>query len=168
MDLSLRRAQAVADYLTTQGVAPDILRVQGCSTFEPVVQRAYAEDERTLNRRVEVEVTDTLVEERQDTCAARRHRSPRRRRCLPTHPHRAERRARASNTESCCASNWSATPCRYAFSGRRTADSAEHCVTSCPASDSVSKLPRTPALRAHRFVPLVANSISPAFSAICV
>jgi hypothetical protein len=30
------------------------------------VQRAYAEEERTLNRRVEVEVTDTIVEERQD------------------------------------------------------------------------------------------------------
>ena len=66
MDLSIRRAQAVADYLTTLKVSPDILRVQGCSTFEPVVQRAYAEDIRTLNRRVEVEVTDTIVEERQD------------------------------------------------------------------------------------------------------
>jgi outer membrane protein OmpA-like peptidoglycan-associated protein len=67
MDLSIRRAQAVADFLTTLKVSPDILRVQGCSTFEPVVQRAYAEDVRTLNRRVEVEVTDTIVEERQDS-----------------------------------------------------------------------------------------------------
>ena len=66
MDLSIRRAQAVADYLTTLKVSPEILRVQGCSTFEPVVQRAYAEDEKTFNRRVEVEVTDTIVEERQD------------------------------------------------------------------------------------------------------
>src|SRR5688572_3613883 len=70
MDLSIRRAQAVADYLTTKKVAPEILRVQGCSTFEPVVQRAYAEEERTLNRRVEVEVTDTIVEERQDSVRA--------------------------------------------------------------------------------------------------
>ncbi len=67
MDLSIRRAQVVADYLTTAKVSPDILRVQGCSTFEPVVQRVYADEIRTLNRRVEVEVTDTIVEERQDT-----------------------------------------------------------------------------------------------------
>ena len=66
-DLSIRRAQIVADYLTELKVSPDVLRVQGCSIFEPVVQRAYAEGQRVLNRRVEVEVTDTIVEERQDT-----------------------------------------------------------------------------------------------------
>jgi outer membrane protein OmpA-like peptidoglycan-associated protein len=70
MDLSIRRAQAVADYLTTRKVSPEILRVQGCSTYEPVAQRAYAEGARTLNRRVEVEVTDTIVEERQDRSQA--------------------------------------------------------------------------------------------------
>jgi flagellar motor protein MotB len=61
MDLSLRRAQAVADYLTAHGVMPDILRVQGCSTFEPVVQREYSLNSQMMNRRVEVEVTPTLV-----------------------------------------------------------------------------------------------------------
>ena len=66
MDLSLRRAQAVADYLTLQRVEPEVLRVQGCSTFEPVSRGAYTEDAQALNRRVEVEATDTLVEERQD------------------------------------------------------------------------------------------------------
>jgi flagellar motor protein MotB len=65
MDLSLRRAQAVADYLTKAGISPDILRVQGCSTFEPVAMRAYTDDVRILNRRVEVEETSTLVEELQ-------------------------------------------------------------------------------------------------------
>jgi outer membrane protein OmpA-like peptidoglycan-associated protein len=65
MDLSLRRAQAVADYLTSRGVSPDILRVQGCSTFEPVLQRTYTPDAQSLNRRVEVEATATLVEELQ-------------------------------------------------------------------------------------------------------
>jgi flagellar motor protein MotB len=69
-DLSIRRAQVVADYLTELKVSPDVLRVQGCSIFEPVVQRAYAEGQRTLNRRVEVEVTDTIVEERQDSARA--------------------------------------------------------------------------------------------------
>jgi len=66
MDLSLRRAQAVADYLTAQRVEPEILRVQGCSTFEPVSRGAYTEDAQARNRRVEVEATDLLVEERQD------------------------------------------------------------------------------------------------------
>jgi chemotaxis protein MotB len=66
MDLSLRRAQAVADYLVGKGVSPDIVRVQGCSTFEPVAQRAYSTPAQTSNRRVEVEVTSTLVQELQD------------------------------------------------------------------------------------------------------
>jgi outer membrane protein OmpA-like peptidoglycan-associated protein len=66
MDLSLRRAQAVADYLTTKAVSPDIIRVQGCSTFEPVRQRAYTPEAQSLNRRAEVEATATLVEDLQD------------------------------------------------------------------------------------------------------
>jgi flagellar motor protein MotB len=66
MNLSVRRAQRVADYLMKHGVEPEILRVQGCSTFEPVVLRAYTEDARTQNRRVEVEGTDSPVSERQD------------------------------------------------------------------------------------------------------
>lgn len=61
LDLSIRRAQAVADYLTSKNVEPDILRVQGCSTFEPVVQRNYAADSQSMNRRVEVESTASLV-----------------------------------------------------------------------------------------------------------
>jgi outer membrane protein OmpA-like peptidoglycan-associated protein len=66
MELSLRRAQAAADYLVSLGVAPDILRVQGCSTYEPFVERAYTPAVQATNRRVEVESTDTLVEQRQD------------------------------------------------------------------------------------------------------
>jgi outer membrane protein OmpA-like peptidoglycan-associated protein len=66
MSLSVRRAQAVADYLTSHGVEPDILRVQGCSTFEPVIQRTYGPDAQRANRRVEIEVTATLVGELQD------------------------------------------------------------------------------------------------------
>lgn len=66
MDLSLRRAQAVADYLIGKGVEPEILRVQGCSTFEPVLQRAYQEGAQSNNRRVEVEATASLVEDLQD------------------------------------------------------------------------------------------------------
>jgi chemotaxis protein MotB len=66
MDLSLRRAQVAADYLMSKGVAPDVLRVQGCSTFEPVRQRAYTSAAQTENRRVEVEWTSELIEQRQD------------------------------------------------------------------------------------------------------
>ena len=62
MDLSIRRAQAAADYLTEKGVDPRILRVQGCSTFEPLVQREYSADSQRLNRRVEVEATATLAD----------------------------------------------------------------------------------------------------------
>jgi chemotaxis protein MotB len=66
MDLSLRRAQAAADFLMTKGVAPQVLRVQGCSTFEPVHQRAYSPGGQTDNRRVEIEWTSELVDERAD------------------------------------------------------------------------------------------------------
>jgi outer membrane protein OmpA-like peptidoglycan-associated protein len=66
MQISVRRAQAAADYLAAHGVEPEILRVEGCSIFEPVAQRAYTDDLRVLNRRVEVEGTDTPLSERQD------------------------------------------------------------------------------------------------------
>jgi chemotaxis protein MotB len=67
MDLSLRRAQAAADYLVSRGVDRETIRVQGCSTYEPVIQRAYTGDARSQNRRVEVEATGTLVKELQDS-----------------------------------------------------------------------------------------------------
>jgi outer membrane protein OmpA-like peptidoglycan-associated protein len=66
MDLSLRRAQATAEYLMSKGVAPEVLRVQGCSTFEPVKQQAYDATKQIDNRRVEVEWTSELLEDRQD------------------------------------------------------------------------------------------------------
>ncbi|MGD0140321.1 MAG: OmpA family protein [Tepidisphaeraceae bacterium] len=66
MDLSIRRAQAAADYLVTKGVEADMIRVQGCSTFEPLTQRQYTADSQTLNRRVEVEATNTLIDDLQD------------------------------------------------------------------------------------------------------
>jgi flagellar motor protein MotB len=65
MDLSLKRAQAAADYLAQKGVEPRILRVQGCSTFEPLTQRQYTQDAQALNRRVEVEATNTLADDTQ-------------------------------------------------------------------------------------------------------
>jgi outer membrane protein OmpA-like peptidoglycan-associated protein len=61
MSLSIRRAEVVADYLTNAGVAPELLRIQGCSTFEPVAVRDYDPNAQTTNRRVEVYTTPTLV-----------------------------------------------------------------------------------------------------------
>lgn len=66
LDLSLRRAQAVADRLMKLGVEQEILRVVGCSIHEPVKERAYSADLKAQNRRVEVEATSTLVEELRD------------------------------------------------------------------------------------------------------
>jgi len=71
MALSLQRAKSVADYLTSKGVEPEILRVQGCSTFEPVKQRAYSADALLLNRRVEVISSSDLVEDLQDRPASK-------------------------------------------------------------------------------------------------
>jgi len=65
MDLSLRRAQAAADYLATRGVDARAIRVQGCSTFEPLSQGQYTVDSQALNRRVEVEATNTLIDDLQ-------------------------------------------------------------------------------------------------------
>jgi flagellar motor protein MotB len=65
MELSVRRAQAVVDYLATRGVDQEVLRLEGCSTFEPVNLRAYTPGAVSLNRRVEVEVSSTLVGQKQ-------------------------------------------------------------------------------------------------------
>jgi outer membrane protein OmpA-like peptidoglycan-associated protein len=70
MNLSLRRAQAAADYLIARGVDRETVRVLGCSTFEPVVLRAYTGDLRSQNRRVEVESTGLLVKDLQDNQAS--------------------------------------------------------------------------------------------------
>lgn len=76
LDLSIRRAKAAADYLVSKGVEPQILRVLGCSTFEPVKQRAYTPEDKQLNRRVEVESTTTLVPELQDRPSAAANTNP--------------------------------------------------------------------------------------------
>lgn len=66
MELSLQRAQAVADYLVSKGIDPEVLRLQGCGTFEPVRSGDPSANGQTLNRRVEVFTSDTRVEELQD------------------------------------------------------------------------------------------------------
>ena len=61
MQLSLDRAQAVADELVQLGVSPDVIRVQGAGPYEPVDRQAYTPDAKRFNRRVEIEATDRPV-----------------------------------------------------------------------------------------------------------
>ena len=66
MDISIKRAQAAADYLVSRGVSPEVLRVQGCSTYEPIQQNAYTRELQAINRRVDVFSTDLIVPDLQD------------------------------------------------------------------------------------------------------
>jgi outer membrane protein OmpA-like peptidoglycan-associated protein len=69
MDLSVNRAEVAQDYLVSRGVDPQILRIAGASVYEPVNVRAYTPEAVAMNRRVEVEVTTTLVAQRQGSSA---------------------------------------------------------------------------------------------------
>jgi len=62
-DLSYARARAVALELELQGVDKDRLILEAAGSFEPLVRQAYSEKQRAANRRVEIVVTDKLVEE---------------------------------------------------------------------------------------------------------
>ncbi len=65
-DLSYARARAVKDVLTSGGkpVRPSRIRLVGCSDNEPLLTRVLMDDPRVaVNRRVEIIVTETLVQE---------------------------------------------------------------------------------------------------------
>jgi outer membrane protein OmpA-like peptidoglycan-associated protein len=53
VELSLRRAEEVRDFLLSRGVPPDRVRVQGMGEYRPVASNASAEG-RANNRRVEI------------------------------------------------------------------------------------------------------------------
>lgn len=57
LKLSIRRAQAVKDYMIQKGVNPDILEIRGYGATRPVATNATPEG-RVQNRRVEFNVTD--------------------------------------------------------------------------------------------------------------
>ncbi len=63
MHLSLTRAQAVADELVANGVRSIRIRIIGCGASEPLLAQAYEERRLALNRRVEVIVTEAIVED---------------------------------------------------------------------------------------------------------
>ncbi len=61
MELSMARARAVADELQDSGVRPERLRVIGVGNYEPLVSQAYTEERMSLNRRVEIIVTEAVM-----------------------------------------------------------------------------------------------------------
>jgi len=62
-DLAYARAKAVADELKRNGVRSERLTLVAVGDAEPLVRQAYTEDRRALNRRVEILVTEDLVED---------------------------------------------------------------------------------------------------------
>jgi flagellar motor protein MotB len=63
MDLSVARARAVAEALIHHGIRPERLRIVGVGNYEPLVAQAYTEQRRALNRRVEIIVTEAVVDD---------------------------------------------------------------------------------------------------------
>ncbi|RME38088.1 MAG: hypothetical protein D6788_08100 [Planctomycetota bacterium] len=62
-DLSYARAKAVADELIRHGVRPIRLVLVAVGDTEPLVRQAYTEQRRALNRRVEILVTEELIDD---------------------------------------------------------------------------------------------------------
>jgi chemotaxis protein MotB len=62
-DLSYARARAVADTLIRHGVRAARIRVEANGDKEPIVRQAYTEQRRAVNRRVEIIVTEALLQD---------------------------------------------------------------------------------------------------------
>ena len=60
LDLSERRAQTVREYLTENGIAPEIITSKGFGKSRPIVPGASTEA-RAENRRVEIGIVDTVI-----------------------------------------------------------------------------------------------------------
>ena len=60
LDLSEKRAQTVRDYLTENGIAPEIITSKGFGKSRPIVPGTSAEA-RAENRRVEIGIVDTVI-----------------------------------------------------------------------------------------------------------
>jgi len=63
MDLSTARARNVADVFTQFGIRPERLRIVGAGSYEPLLAQAYTEERQAANRRVEVIVTEAIVDD---------------------------------------------------------------------------------------------------------
>lgn len=62
-DLAYERACAVAARLQALGLSKESLRVQSCRNYEPLKQGVYTDAEQSVNRRVEIIATESLVNE---------------------------------------------------------------------------------------------------------
>jgi chemotaxis protein MotB len=62
-DLSYERTKAVAAALTENGIRPERLVRVALGNTEPLVRQAYTDERRAMNRRVEILVTEDLIEE---------------------------------------------------------------------------------------------------------
>lgn len=60
LDLSERRAQTVLDYLTQNGIAPEIITSKGFGKSQPIVPGTSATAQ-AKNRRVEIGIVDTII-----------------------------------------------------------------------------------------------------------
>ena len=60
LDLSEKRAQTVREYLTENGIAPEIITSKGFGKSRPIVPGTSAEA-RAENRRVEIGIVDTVI-----------------------------------------------------------------------------------------------------------
>ncbi len=69
-DLSYARARAGAQVLIANGVRPVRLALVAVGDSEPLVRQAYTEERRSLNRRVEVLVTEDLIDDYAGTTPA--------------------------------------------------------------------------------------------------
>ncbi len=63
MALSIARAIAVAEVLQRHGVRPERIRIVGAGSSEPLAAQAYTEQRRASNRRVEIVVTEAIVDD---------------------------------------------------------------------------------------------------------
>lgn len=64
LDLSYYRAKAVHDYLvSTCGLDPAVLSIEARGAQEPLVPRRYTTDGQAVNRRVEIILTEVLIED---------------------------------------------------------------------------------------------------------
>ena len=62
-DLSYARAKAVEAELVKNGVRAERLMLEALGSTEPLVRQAYTEERRAMNRRVEIVVTEELIED---------------------------------------------------------------------------------------------------------
>lgn len=64
LDLSYYRAKVIAEFLATEGqLDPDVLVIEARGDTEPLVHRQYNPEAQTLNRRVEIIMTEVMVED---------------------------------------------------------------------------------------------------------